>query len=270
MPASQRPLKRFSQNFLTDPVIQEKITNALNVKNTDYVLEIGPGKGALSQHIVRKKPAHFWAVEIDTRWAAHLKDLFDSEIDVLRQDFLTLSLDTLYSKADGKIKAIGNLPYHITSPILFRLIDTYTFFDSSVLMAQKEVARRITAQPGNKDYGILSVVCQACAKVEYLFEVKPGSFFPAPAVDSAVFKLSFYKRIEGLHNEILFRKIVRSVFNTRRKMLRGSLGRTFEKSIVYSLSSDLLRRRPEELSVQEFITLTNKIDDLLKKARDEH
>ncbi len=270
MPASQRPLKRFSQNFLTDPVIQEKITNALKIQNADSVLEIGPGKGALTQHIIQKKPAHFWAVEIDTRWAAYLKETFGSKIDVIQRDFLTVSLDELHPKAGAKLKTIGNLPYHITSPILFHLIDNYNLLDSSVLMVQKEVARRITAEPGNKDYGILSVVCQACAKTEYLFEVKPGSFFPAPAVDSAVFKLSFYDHIDGLHNETLFRKIVRSVFNTRRKMLRGSLGRNFSKSIVYSLSPDMLRRRPEELFVQEFIALTNEIDYLLKQARDEH
>ncbi len=270
MPASQRPLKRFSQNFLTDPVIQERITNALNIQSADSVLEIGPGKGALSQHIIQKNPAHFWAVEIDTRWTAYLKETFGSKIDVLQQDFLTISLEDFYRKAGKRLKTIGNLPYHITSPILFQLIDNYTLLDSSVLMAQKEVARRIAAQPGSKDYGILSVVCQACAKTEYLFEVKPGSFFPAPAVDSAVFKLSFYNRIEGLQNETLFRKIVRLVFNTRRKMLRGSLGRNFAKSIVYSLAPDILQRRPEELSVQEFITLTNEIDHLLKQARDEH
>lgn len=265
-----QPLKRFSQNFLTDSVIQQKITDALNIQTADSVLEIGPGKGALTQHIIQKEPAHFWAVEIDTRWASHLKETFGSKIDVIRQDFLTISLDDLYKIAGTKLKTIGNLPYHITSPILFQLIDNYTIMDSSVLMAQKEVARRITAQPGSKDYGILSVVCQACAQTEYLFEVKPGSFFPAPSVDSAVFKLSFYNRIDGLQNETLFRKIVRSVFNTRRKMLRGSLGRNFNKSIVYSLAPDMLRRRPEELSVQEFIALTNEINYLLKQARDEH
>ncbi len=270
MPASQRPLKRFSQNFLTDLVIQEKITTALNIQSADSVLEIGPGKGALTQHIIQKEPAHFWAVEIDTRWAAHLKEMYSSKIEVIRQDFLTVSLDELHQKTGAKLKTIGNLPYHITSPILFHLVDNYTLLDTSVLMVQKEVARRITAQPGTKDYGILSVVCQACAKTEYLFEVKPGSFFPAPSVDSAVFRLSFYDRIEGLRNEPLFRKIIRSVFNTRRKMLRGSLSRNFDKSIVYSLAPDMLRRRPEELTVQEFITLTNEIDHLLKQVRDEH
>ncbi len=270
MAESTRPLKRFSQNFLTNPVIQQKIAAALHIQPADSVLEIGPGKGALTQHIIQAHPARFWGVEIDTRWAAHLKEEFSDKIQIVQQDFLTVPLHDYFEAAGTKLKTIGNLPYHITSPILFQLIDNYKLLHSSVLMVQKEVARRITAGPGSKEYGILSVVCQACAKTEYLFEVKPGNFLPSPSVDSAVFKLTFYNEIEGLQNEVLFRKIVRGVFNTRRKMLRGSLGRTFDKSIVYSLAPGTLRRRPEELSVQEFITLTNEIDHFLKQACDEH
>ncbi len=260
MPESKRPLKRFSQNFLTNPLIQEKIVDALRVTTEDRVIEIGPGKGALTAHVLRAGPAVFQAIEIDRRWIEHLKNNFGSGLQIIEQDVLEVDFPALFGNCAQPVKVLGNLPYHITSPILFKLIDDYRLFHSAVLMTQKEVARRITAQPRSKEYGILAVLCQTYARTEYLFEVKSGNFFPAPSVDSAVFRLSFYPQIEGLHNEGLFRTLVRGVFNTRRKMLRNSLGRIYDKSIVYSLESVSLDRRPEELTVQEFKELSNELD----------
>jgi len=268
MSESGRPLKRFSQNFLTNPQIQQSIVQALHIQPDDRVMEIGPGKGALTLHIIQQNPSTFLAVEIDTRWADFLESEFQDKVEIIREDFLSINLSKFHSTP--KLKIIGNLPYHITSPILFQLINHFTLFDSAVLMVQKEVAKRIVAKPSSKDYGIPSVLSQTYAEVEYLFDVKPGNFFPVPAVDSAVFRLKFFNEVKDIRNISLFRKIVRSTFNTRRKMLRNSLSRTFDKSAVYSLTSVDLNRRPEELTVQDFKNVANELENLLAQARDEH
>ena len=266
MTESRRPLKRFSQNFLTNPIIQTKIVDALQISPQDHVIEIGPGKGALTGHIIKAGPARFQAIEIDRRWIKHLTQTFASHVEIIPQDVLEVDFNSLIESTEPPVKIIGNLPYHITSPILFKLLDQYQLFHSAVLMAQKEVARRIAARPSTKDYGILAVLCQTYARTEYLFEVKPGNFFPAPAVDSAVFRLTFYPQVRDLQDEAFFRRLVRGVFNTRRKMLRNSLGRIYDKSIVYSLESVSLDRRPEELTVQEFKLLANELHWQLRQA----
>ena len=267
MTESSRPLKKFSQNFLTNPQIQEKIVNALQIGSNDAVMEVGPGKGALSVHISTKGPKHFWGIEIDRRWAQLLEEQMGGKIEVVQEDFLNIDLQDFQARANARLKVIGNLPYNITSPILFQLIDQYQHVDSAVLMVQKEVAKRIVAGPGSKEYGILSVVCQTYAQAEYLFDVKPGNFFPKPTVTSGVFKLLFNQTVGDIKDESLFRNIVRQTFNTRRKMLRTSLVRNFDKSIVYSLESVDLNNRPEQLSVQDFIRLANEVHSYLKQTR---
>ncbi len=268
MSESGHPLKRFSQNFLTNPQIQEQIVQALNIQPEDRVIEIGPGKGALTRYIISQNPKTFFAIEIDSHLADFLEVEFQDKVEIIREDFLSIDLSNFDSYP--KLKIIGNLPYHITSPILFQLIDHFNLIDSAVLMVQKEVAKRIVAKPSSKDYGIPSVFSQTYADVEYLFDVKPGNFFPVPAVDSAVFRLKFFNEIKDINNINLFRKIVRSTFNTRRKMLRNSLSRTFDKSAVYSLTSVNLSRRPEELSIQDFKNVANELENLLTLARDEY
>ncbi len=254
---SNRPLKRFSQNFLTNVHYQQKIVENLHITADDIVLEIGPGKGALSTHIIDARPARFIAVEVDERWVEELRKKFAGQVEVLHRDFLTIALADL---AEGRrLKVIGNVPYHITSPILFHLLDFYQSIERAVLMVQKEVAKRITARPGSKDYGILSVLTQAYAHAEYLFEIKRGNFFPVPGVDSAVIALDFFPRIENVPDEALFRKVVRGAFNFRRKTLKNSLSRIFDKASVNSLNENLLARRPEQLTVEEFKQLTNSL-----------
>ena len=261
-----RPKKRFSQNFLQNPHYQKKIVDALHINPSDTILEIGPGQGALTQHIICAGPLRYYAVEIDKTLAGSLTTQYQEQINVLQQDFLEFDLGSIPESANSKLKIIGNLPYHITSPIFFKLIDDYKTIDSAVLMIQKEVARRITAGHGNKEYGILSVVSQAYSNVEYLFEVKRGNFYPAPDVDSAVIRLTFNNNLTNIENESLFRKIVRETFNYRRKMLRNSLGRIFDKTIVYSLSSDILDQRPEQLSVEDFKILSNILNQNLRQS----
>lgn len=255
---SRRPLKKFSQNFLTNPFYQRKIINSLHIASTDIVLEIGPGKGALTQHIIDARPRRIIAVEIDERWVNLLNEKFGDSIEIIRQDILKIDLNSLINKSQ-RIKVVGNLPYHITSPILFHLIDSFHLIERAVLMMQKEVAQRLSAKPNSKDYGILSVITQAYAQVEYLFEIKRGNFFPVPNVDSAVVALNFSKEISDLADPILFRKIVRGTFNFRRKTLKNSLSRIFDKAFVNSLDETTLAKRPEQLTVDEFKQLTNQL-----------
>ncbi|MEJ2542540.1 MAG: 16S rRNA (adenine(1518)-N(6)/adenine(1519)-N(6))-dimethyltransferase RsmA [Calditrichaceae bacterium] len=212
------------------------------------------------------QPNSYYAVEIDTALAVKLTSQYKNNINIIQQDFLEFDFSLIQESTQSKIKIIGNIPYHITSPILFKLIDSYLFLHSAVLMIQKEVARRITTMHGNKEYGILSVTSQTYAKAEYLFEVKRGNFYPAPDVDSAVIRLTFKDKIKDIENESLFRKIVRETFNYRRKMLRNSLCRIFDKTIVYSISSDYLDRRPEQLSVDEFKILSNLLNKILRRS----
>jgi 16S rRNA (adenine1518-N6/adenine1519-N6)-dimethyltransferase len=261
-----RPKKRFSQNFLQNPHYQKKIVDALNIDSDDTIIEIGPGQGALTQQIITANPAHYYAIEIDTNLANELKNHFKDDITILQQDFLEFNFTSIPELNAKKIKIIGNVPYHITSPILFKLIDNYKNINIAVLMIQKEVARRVTACHGNKEYGILSVISQTYSEVEYLFEVKRGNFFPAPDVDSAVIRLNFNNEITGIEDEPLFRKLVRTTFNYRRKMLRNSLCRIFDKSVVYSILSDYLDRRPEQLSVDDFKILSNSLNQVLRRS----
>lgn len=256
---SQRPLKRFGQNFLTNPHYQQKIVAALDIQKTDTILEIGPGKGALSEHIINASPHKFWAVEIDRRWSGALRAKFPEKVSVVEKDFLELDLEQFFQQAGGSLKIVGNIPYNITSPILFKLIESHQHIARIVLMTQKEVAQRITAKPGTKAYGILSVISQVYGNPEYLFSVKSGNFFPVPAVDSAVFSINFFSEIYGIEDETFFRSVVRQVFNYRRKMLRNSLGGMFDKSIVNSVNLKFLTKRAEDLTVEDFKQLVREL-----------
>jgi len=263
-----KPKKRFSQNFLQNTYYQKKIVEALEISSNDTVLEIGPGCGALTNHIINAQPKKYYAIEIDTKLADELSSRFENEIKILQQDFLEFDFSSIPELERQYFKIISNLPYHITSPILFKLIDNYYKMKCAVLMIQKEVALRLSANHGNKDYGILSVICQTYSKASYLFEVKRGNFYPKPDVDSAVIKLDFFEQPQGIDNETLFRKVVRQSFNYRRKMLKNSLYRIFDKSIVYSISSDYLDRRPEQLTVDDFKILSNSLNQVLKQSHE--
>jgi len=256
-----RPLKRFSQNFLTNPFYQKKIVDALNIQAGDMVLEIGPGQGALTGHLVKKTCKKRLAVELDQRMVEHLKTKFGNQLEIIQADILTVDLCGL--SGGQRLKIVGNLPYHITSPILFHLIDHYQCVSLAVLMTQKEVGRRICAEPGSKEYGILSVMTQTFASVRFLFDIKRGNFFPVPKVDSSVISLSFFERISRVDDLQLFRKIVRSSFNFRRKTLKNSLSRIFDEKVLNSLDQSFLQKRPEQLTVDDFKYITNLINKVL-------
>lgn len=257
-----RPKKHLGQHFLTDPSIARRIVDALEASPGDKVLEIGPGKGVLTAHLMQKE-LKLLLVEIDTESVAYLKNLWPGlEECIIGQDFLTLNLEETLA---GPFHIIGNFPYNISSQIFFRVLKFRQRIPSVVCMIQKEVADRITSPPGSKEYGILSVLLQAYFHVEGLFNVKPGSFFPPPRVTSGVIRLTRNEVRELPCNEELFFRIVKTVFNQRRKMIRNSI-----KTILVHLDSDfeLLSLRPEQLDVSGFISLTSWVESQLRAKQE--
>jgi len=257
-----RPKKHLGQHFLTDPSIAKRIVDALEASPGDKVLEIGPGKGVLTAHLLQKE-LQLLLVEIDPESIAYLKNLWPELEDcIIGQDFLTLNLEEPISRP---FHIIGNFPYNISSQIFFRVLKFRHLISSVVCMIQKEVADRITSPAGSKEYGILSVLLQAYFHIEGLFSVKPGSFFPPPRVNSGVIRLTRNEVRELPCDEELFFRIVKTVFNQRRKMIRNSI-----KTILVHLDSDfeLLSLRPEQLDVSGFINLTSWVESQLRAKQE--
>jgi 16S rRNA (adenine1518-N6/adenine1519-N6)-dimethyltransferase len=245
--------KRLGQNFLLDANIVEKIADAATIQLGDATLEIGPGFGALTKAISKRLP-RFVAVELDADLAQFIRTEFPL-VNLVEQDFLTVPLSQFAQ--EKKLKVLGNIPYAITTPILFKLIDEREHIESAVLMMQDEVAKRLSAVPRTKEYGILAVQLQAFAKVEYLFRVSKNVFKPKPDVNSAVVRLNFYSGDLGF--EIgKFRKLVRTAFRMRRKTLENNLKGFFQ---IHDVEFNF-RQRAEELSVAEFIRLSSLVTQI--------
>lgn len=249
-----RPKKHLGQHFLTDPSIAGRIVDALQVPSGDTVLEIGPGKGVLTELLLEKE-IKLLPVEIDPESVAYLKQKWPVLEDrILEMDFLKMNIGEYIP---GSFHIIGNFPYNISSQIFFRALEYRQQVPTVVCMLQKEVAMRIASPPGSRQYGILSVLLQAYYNIEMLFTVKPGSFFPPPRVTSGVIRLTRNQTLKLPCDEKLFVKVVKATFNQRRKMIRNSI-----KSILLNLDSDfeLLSKRPEQLGVSEFIELSNWVE----------
>ena len=249
-----RPKKHLGQHFLTDHSIATRIVDSMQANTGDTVLEIGPGTGILTRYLLEKE-IRLLPVEIDRESVVYLKHNWPVLEDmILEDDFLKMNID---EHITGPFHVIGNFPYNISSQILFRVLEYRQRVPSVVCMIQKEVAHRIASSPGSKAYGILSVLLQAYYNIEFLFSVKPGSFFPPPKVTSGVIRLSRNNTLALPCDEKLFLRVVKTTFNQRRKMIRNSI-----KSILLNLDSDfeLLSKRPEQLGVPEFIELTNWVE----------
>lgn len=247
-----RPKKYLGQHFLTDPAIAERIVDLLPAGNDQSVMEIGPGKGILTDILVRKNYRKLIPVEIDSESVSYLVRRHPALSEtMIEADFL--KMDERFFRTEI-LHIIGNFPYNISSQIFFRIIDQRQHVKSVVCMVQKEVAERIAAKPGSKTYGILSVLLQAYFDVKLHFHVKPGSFFPPPKVHSSVIRLT-RNSVEKLDcDEKQFIRVVKATFNQRRKTIRNSL-----KTILLPLEDhrELLSKRPEQLGVEDFIRLTN-------------
>jgi 16S rRNA (adenine1518-N6/adenine1519-N6)-dimethyltransferase len=248
-----RPKKNLGQHFLTDQNIARKIVDSLGAGVSD-VLEIGPGMGVLTQYLLNRPELNVHVVEIDRESVEYLKHNFSELKYIWSEDFLKSDIS---SKFKGKFSIIGNFPYNISSQIFFRILAMRNQVPEVVGMLQKEVAERLASRHGTKVYGILSVLLQAFYDIEYLFTVSEGVFNPPPKVKSAVIRLTRNKVTELPCNEELFVKVVKSAFNLRRKMLRNSL-----KEICESLPEEYAKKRPEQLSVDAFVDLTCKIENI--------
>jgi 16S rRNA (adenine1518-N6/adenine1519-N6)-dimethyltransferase len=250
-----KPKKYLGQHFLNDENIARKIVESLSLSNYSNVLEIGPGTGVLTKYLIEKK-INLKLVEIDSESVNFLKS--NLEIDpliILENDFLKIQLDDVFI---DKFAIIGNFPYNISTQIIFKTLEYKNLIPELIGMFQQEVAERICEKEGSKKYGILSVLTQAFYDTEYLFSVPASVFTPPPKVVSAVIKLVRKKQTEINYNEKLFFKIVKQSFQQRRKTLRNSL-KTF--NLTDSLREDtIFDLRPEQLSVKDFIHLTDLID----------
>lgn len=246
-----KPKKHLGQHFLTDESISERIVNLVSEPNKPIV-EIGPGKGVLTKFLIDKYK--LLAVDVDKESIEFLKKKYPAYSDrFIYDDFLKLNPAKLFN---DKFAVIGNFPYNISSQIFFKILNFKDNIDEVVCMIQKEVAERIVSSDNSKKYGILSVLLQTFYDIELCFNVKPGAFFPPPKVNSAVIKLVRNKRRELPVPENMYFIIVKQSFNKRRKVLSNSL-----KSILLNLEieSNLLTKRPEQLSVNQFIELSEKI-----------
>ncbi len=254
-----RPHKRLGQHFLIDADVIQRMVTAAAIRPEDNVLEIGPGLGALSEILV-KEAGRLILVEMDATLAERLAERFahDNHVRMIAADFLRLDLkDTFRAQS---LKVVASLPYNAATPILFRLLDHRTQFPQATVMLQREVAERITASPGTKAYGVLSVLIQLYTTTEAVCSVGPRSFFPAPQVHSQAIKLIFHKEPRvAVVDEGLFRQIVKAAFNQRRKTLRNALrsvGGADLEAIGQRADIDL-QRRGETLSLEAFARLTN-------------
>ncbi|RMD50614.1 MAG: ribosomal RNA small subunit methyltransferase A [Ignavibacteria bacterium] len=243
-----KPLKKFGQNYLNDANIIKKIVDEFNPQQNDTIIEIGPGRGALTK-LLSDSGANIIAVEIDTRVIEGLKKEFPN-VEFINDDFLKMDL----AKFGTNIRVIGNIPYNITSPILFKLFENNNIIQDAVLMMQDEVAKRLIAKPNTKDYGILSVLTQFYTDVKYCFKISPNVFYPKPKVNSAVVHLIISSQLQ-YPNKSFFNKVVKASFGNRRKTLKNSLKNSiFENCEFENIEFDF-SRRAENLSLDEFIKL---------------
>ena len=246
-----KPKKKLGQHFLNSSEIAKKIVDCINVENINSVVEIGPGMGILTQYIIGLGNKTYF-VEIDSESVEYLKENYPLiKKSIIEEDFLKLEL----SDFKNPIGIIGNFPYNISSQIIFKAIENRNIVHKLVGMFQLEVAKRICEGPGSKTYGILSVLVQAFYETEFMFSLDPLQFTPPPKVNSGVIRLTRNTQLTLNCNEVFFFKIVKTSFQQRRKTLRNSL-KVFNLSNI--IKEDVIfDRRPETLSVDDFVYLTN-------------
>ncbi|NCC09754.1 MAG: 16S rRNA (adenine(1518)-N(6)/adenine(1519)-N(6))-dimethyltransferase RsmA [Bacteroidia bacterium] len=260
---SVKPKKFLGQHFLKDLTVAKAIADTVDTHPELPILEVGPGTGVLTQFLL---PKERWlkVVEVDFESVAYLRENYPQlEEEIIEDDFLKMHLDRLFG---GKPFVLtGNYPYNISSQIFFKMLDYKDLIPCCTGMIQKEVAERIAAKPGNKTYGILSILIQAWYRVEYLFTVSEQVFNPPPKVKSAVIRMTRNETQELGCNEKLFKQVVKTTFNQRRKTLRNSIKPILGKECPLTADA-LFNKRPEQLSVQDFIDLTNRVEEALKNG----
>jgi len=262
------PRKGLGQHFLVDRNILNQVIRTAQVEKEDTVLEVGPGLGEMTLALARQAK-HVIAVEIDRKLVEILKKKLEDypNVDVIKGDILTINFRKSDFREGQKIKVVANLPYQISTPLLFRFIEFKETFSTLTLMLQKEVAERIVASPGRKEYGPLSIFIQMFSDVAIRFFIKPSAFFPPPKVESAVVHMSFREKpVVDLEDEKWFKKVVKGCFGYRRKTLMNALkhsGLTLPKSSESKMEKIGIdpKRRPETLTIQELVCLADALKE---------
>ena len=251
-----KPKKYLGQHFLLDNTVSQRIAEAIKIENKVNLLEIGPGTGALTQFLMGES-INLIAYELDKESTIYLNENFP-KLTVHNQDILKIEWKSIFN---GNFSVTGNFPYNISSQIMFKIYENRDIIDQMVGMFQKEVAERICSSTGTKKYGILSVLIQAFYNVDYLFTVNEDAFNPPPKVKSGVIRIERNDVIKLDCDEKLFFRVVKAIFNQRRKMARNSL-----KSMLGDLKIDhvLLTKRPEQLTVKNFIEITKLLESEIK------
>ncbi len=259
--------KRFGQNFLHDPGVIARIIQAIDPKRGDRIIEIGPGQAALTAPLI-EKAGHVHAIEIDRDLASRLRERFtESELSITEQDVLRTSFSALADQLGGPLRVVGNLPYNITSPILFHLLESAEQIIDQHLMLQKEVVDRMVADHGSKIYGRLSIMLQARYQMARCLTVPPGAFMPAPKVDSAVIRMvPLPVAAVRVRDWPIFAAVVALAFSQRRKMLRKSLA-AYAAVLDWDALDISPTQRAEELSVHHFVGLANAVASLPLESR---
>ncbi len=255
-----KPKKHLGQHFLTDMSIAQRIASSVKAESTPLSLEVGPGTGVLTKYLLERGDLNLFAAEVDSESVDYLNLHYPSLTpQLIYGDFLKFNLEEMFN--GEMVNVVGNFPYNISSQIYFKILEYKDLVPESVGMIQREVALRLASPPGKKDYGILSVLLQAYYDIEYLFTVEPGVFNPPPKVRSAVIRLTRNntKRLDC--DEILFKRVVKETFLHRRKMIRNTVGGAFG---ITNIDHPFFTMRPEQLSVNQFVELTNLIDNLRK------
>jgi 16S rRNA (adenine1518-N6/adenine1519-N6)-dimethyltransferase len=256
------PRKRWGQHFLVDPNILKKVIRTAQVEKEDVVLEVGPGLGEMTLALARQVKKVI-AIEIDSKLVAILEKKMKDypNVEVIKSDILKVDFNRFLKKEGHPIKVVANLPYQISTPLLFRFIESKEVFSTFTLMLQREVAERLVASPGNKEYGPLSIFVQLFSNLSIRFLVKPSAFFPPPKVDSAVVYMEWKeKTMIEMHDEEWFKRVVKACFGYRRKTLLNALKHS-ELSLTEAVELKMEevgidpRRRPETLTIQEFVSL---------------
>ncbi len=244
--------KSLGQHFLTDENVCRKIVAALQQHPFSQLLEVGPGGGALTKYLLQLKKTDFRAVEVDEEKVSYLIQTYPA----LKERLIHKSFLDIEKPFEGRFTVVGNFPYNISTQILFKVLEWKADVECMVGMFQREVAQRVAAPPGNKVYGVTSVLVQAFFKVEYLFDVQEKSFQPPPKVKSGVIRLLPLEEPLPMQNEKKFFLLVKTAFNQRRKMLRNAVKGLFDADV---LEDGLFNKRPEQLSVKEYADLTFKM-----------
>ena len=249
-----RAKKIFGQHFLRDEKIVQRLVDNFPIVEGAKILEVGPGMGVLTEKLLPHYGDRLYAVEVDVDMYNHLIKKFpEFKSHLIHKDFLKLKLDEQFP---GPLVILGNFPYNISSQIVFTILDYRHQVKSMLGMFQKEVAVRMVSGPGSKDYGILSVLVAAYYDTEYLFDVPPQSFDPPPKVNSGVIRFTRNATDTLPCNETVFKQVVKLAFNQRRKMLRNSIKQIMKPGME---ENPLFTKRPEQLSLQDFIYITNNL-----------